>query len=1053
MSRRHISLLSMVLLVILAWSPASAGEGPPAVPDPPVDQIIRWNNLGIAHLGRFREVEAIEAFRKALSLDPEYAVGWINLGIAHLAASDYEAAEQELRHGLERSPSEPFGLYNLGLVYKVQGHNEEALASFHGVLAVDPDDADTLYQVASLHARDREWDEAIHGFRRTIELAPHNVSAYYGLGKALVQSGHQEEGRRYLQLSQDLKLRSEMSITAGLRYGEQGKYSFALEDARIRQMARIPALPAQDLRYVEVSPEASGVTFRHGGGSELTASCEVGSGVALVDVDGDGDLDLYLVNCGTSDEAGDALYRNEGGFRFQDITVAAGLGGSLGPGLAVVFGDYDNDGLPDFYRTGPQGGRLFRNMGDAKFEESGKQAGLPSGVPCAGAAWVDLDHDGDLDLYVIRTGDAGEGNLVFRNDGSGKFEEVSGPTKLAGRGGGFSVTITDLDNDRDIDFILPRTQGLWQILSNDRVGTFTDVAARLMDEPWPAHAVAVGDVNKDGAMDLAATGPGGLRLYLNQSGSRLQSDGEFGRSVPDGPAFGVAFLDFDNDGYLDLAMVPGEASGTALVLLRNVGQGKWVDWTEKAGLDRLPRGRGRGLVVGDLDGDDDLDLVITRAGGRPLLLRNDGGSERNALQLDPRGKNSNRSAIGTKIEVKAGRLWQKTEVVSTSGYLSSGPTRVHFGLGTQERVDTLRFVWPGGVLQDEIDVALGGVKLYEELDRKGSSCPILYAWDGERFAFVTDFLGGAAVGSRVGPDHFNSPDTDEYVKLSADQLVSRDGRLELRMVNQLEEVIFFDGVQLLAVDHPAEVNVYPNERLLPAPPFPEFRIFSAARELAPVAAQDGAGDDVLASVLHLDRTWPDAFKLLSFKGYAEEHSLILDPGDLRDVRQVVLLADAWIDYADSTSNLAASHAAAKLVPPRLEVLDEDGHWVTAIEQMGFPAGLPKTLTIDLTGRFLQRDDFRVRIVTSMRIYWDRMRFAILDDDPQLRVTRLSAREARLGFHGYPRPVSEDGKAPFGYDYADAASNSGWKDFLGAFTRYGDVGELLEAVDDRYVIAR
>ncbi len=1053
MSRRHIPLLSLVLLALLAWG---AGQGPPDRPADKVDQVIRWNNLGIAHLGRFRETEAIEAFRMALGLDPEYAVGWINLGIAHLAASDYEAAEKELRRGLQLSPSEPYGLYNLGLVYKVQGRNAEALAGFQGVLAADPDDPDTLYQVASLHARDRQWDEAIKGFRRTIELAPHNVSAYYGLGKALVQSGDTEEGRRYLQLSQELKSQSVMSTTAGLRYGEQGKYSYALEDARIRQMARIPAPPAQKLRYVAVPPEDSGVAFHHGGGGELTASCEQGSGVALVDVDGDADLDLYLVNCGASDEARDGLYRNEGGFRFQDITVAAGLGGNLGPGRAAVFGDYDNDGLADFYRTGPQGGRLFRNVGEGRFQESGEQAGLPSGVPSAGAAWVDLDHDGDLDLYVIRTGaktGTVQGNLVFRNDGGGKFEEVSGPTKLAGRGGGFSLALTDLDNDRDIDLILPRTQGRWQIFSNDRVGTFTDVAAQWMHDPAPAHAVAVGDVNKDGAMDLAATGPGGLQLYLNRPGARLQPDGEIGSSTLDGPAYGVAFLDFDNDGYLDLAVVPGESSGVALVLLRNVGQGKWIDWTGKAGLDDLPAGRGRGLVAGDLDGDDDLDLVIARAGGRPLLLRNDGGSLRNALQLDPRGKNSNRSAIGTKVEVKAGRLWQKMEVASASGYLSSGPTRVHFGLGAQERVDTLRFVWPGGVLQDELDVALGSVMPYEELDRKGSSCPILYAWDGERFAFVTDFLGGGAVGARVGADRFNTPDTDEYVKLRGDQLASRDGRLELRMVNQLEEVIFFDGVRLLAVDHPEDVSVYPDERLLPAPPFPEFRIFSAVRELAPVAALDGKGRDVLASVLHLDRTWPDGFRLLSFKGYAEEHSLILDPGDLREVRQVVLLADAWIDYADSTSNLAASHAAANLLPPRLEVLDEDGRWVTAIEQMGFPAGLPKTLTVDLTGRFRRDDDFRVRIVTSMRIYWDRLRFAILDDDPQLRVTTLRATEARLGFRGYPRPVSADGKAPFGYDYADAAGSSGWKDFQGAFTRYGAVEELLQEVDDRYVIAR
>jgi Flp pilus assembly protein TadD len=1030
---RQNSFLVAVFVIIVIYGAALAG---PASPDPAaVDEVIRWNNLGIAHLGRFREAEAIEAFQKALALDGDYGVGWINLGIAYLAASDYEPAEKHLQRGLELEPGEPFALYNLGLVYKVQGRNEEAMTSFQGVLGVDPDDPDTLYQVASLHARARQWDEAIGGFRRAIALAPHNVSAYYGLGKALVQSGDHEEGRRLLQLSQDMKAQSEMSTTAGLRYGEQGKYSYALEDDRIRQLAQVPAAPAQALRYVAVPADESGLRFRHAGG-------------------GDGDLDLYLVNCDPAGKQPDALYRNEGGMKFRDITEAAGLAGNLGPGRAAVFGDYDNDGLADFYRTGPQGGRLFRNQGDGTFQEAGEAAGLPALVPSAGAAWADIDHDGDLDLYVVRDAQPATGNLVFRNDGSGRFEEVSGPTKLAGAGGGFSLVFTDLDNDRDIDLILPRLKGRWQIFSNDRVGTFTDVAERALSHPFAAHAATVGDVNKDSGMDVAATGPDGLRLYVNRSGARLDPVEEVAEAAGlSGPAYGVAFLDFDNDGYLDLAAVPGGAEDPALVLLRNSGEGKWTNWTDKAGLDKAPKGRGRGIGVGDLDGDDDLDLVISRAGGAPLLLRNDGGSERNALQIEPRGKNSNRSAAGIKVEVKAGRMWQKMETASSSGYLSSGPTRVHFGLGKQTRADTLRFLWPGGVMQDELDVALGELVSLEELDRKGSSCPILYSWDGERFAFVTDFLGGSAVGYRLGSHRFNTPDTDEYVKIRGDQLAEKNGRLELRMVNQLEEVIFFDGVRLLAVDHPEETRIYPNERLLPAPPFPEFRIFSSAREIDPVSAVDHQGRDVLASVLAVDRTWPDGFRKLRFKGYAEEHSLILDPGPLPMDRQVVLLADAWIDYADSTSNLAASHAGAQLLPPRLEVVGEDGQWVTAIEQMGFPAGLPKTLTVDLTDVFRREDDRRVRIVTSMRIYWDRVRFAVLEEEPRMEVTTLPASSARLSFHGYPRPVSADGKVPFGYDYADAAQTAEWKDFQGAFTRYGAVDELLSDVDDRYVIAR
>jgi hypothetical protein len=454
-----------------------------------------------------------------------------------------------------------------------------------------------------------------------------------------------------------------------------------------------------------------------------------------------------------------------------------------------------------------------------------------------------------------------------------------------------------------------------------------------------------------------------------------------------------------------------------------------------------------------VDADGDVDLVLTNAGGPPTLLRNDGGSARSSLALDAVGKGSNRSGIGAKVEVKAGRLWQKLEVAAGAGYLSGGPTRLYLGLGEHASAETVRVLWPSGVLQDELDVAAGKIAGVEELDRKGSSCPILYAWDGDRFAFITDFLGGAAIGARVSLTAFNHPDTDEYVRVRGDQLRARDGRLELRMVNQLEEVIFVDRARLLAIDHPAPIAIYPNERLLPSPPFPPFEVFAVASERPPASARDDRGEDVRPLLLREDRRWPAGFRLLPFKGYAEEHALVLDPGSIPAAARVVLLADAWIDYADSSSNLAAAQAGIALAPPRLEVVGEDGAWRVALPQMGFPAGLPKTLAVDLTDVIPREGDRRIRIVTSMRIYWDRIRFGVIDAGAPLRTTPLDAETAEVRFVGYPALVSADGKPPFGYDYAAAAPTAGWKDFDGAFTRYGDVRELLSSVDDRFATLR
>ncbi|MGD8376917.1 MAG: FG-GAP-like repeat-containing protein, partial [Acidobacteriota bacterium] len=903
----------------------------------------------------------------------------------------------------------------------------------------------TLYQLGSLYSRERRLDEAIAAFRRSIEMGPGNVSAYYGLGKALLQAGQVEQGRELLERSQEMKQQG-LTTSVGTRYGEQGKYSYAVEDDRVRLLARSAAPPPIEVRYVAVKPDRSGL----GAAGGKKASCGPGPGLAAADLDADGDVDVFLPACD-----GGRFFRNDGGLRFTDVTAERAPEGGLPPASAGVFGDPDKDGVLELFLTGPSGGRLLAPGPDGRLVDRTEEAGLRSPGAASGAAWADVDHDGDLDLYVVRR-DGGEGrtpNLLFRNRGDGTFFEDAGPSGLTGAAGAApSLLFSDADNDRDIDLILPGLDGPWQLMRNDRVGTFTDVAAERGLAAGPARGVAAGDFDKDGFMDLAAAGPEGLRLLRNLSGgSFLQV--ELPASAAGMSASGVAFLDFDNDGFLDLAAAIDAATGPAIRLLRNAGEGRFEDRTDAAGLDRVVAAPARSLLAEDLDGDGDLDLLVSRAGrAAPLLLRNDGGSRNHSLEVEAVGRGSNRGGIGTKVELKSGRLWQKMEVVSTSGFMTGTSGRVHFGLGDRERADTLRFLWPSGVLQDEIDPETDRLAQVQELDRKGSSCPILYAWNGHAFGFVTDFLGGSAIGYRLGAETFNTPDTDEYVKLEADQLVTREGRLELRMVNQLEEVIFFDGVSLLAVDHPSDRRIYPNERLLPAPPFPGFEIFPVEEERAPVAAVED-GVDVLDRILERDRRWPDGFALLPFKGYAAEHALEVDPGELPTGRRIVLLADAWIDYADSTSNLAASQAGLHLQPPRLDVVGEDGRWETKLPQLGFPAGLPKTLAVELTGVLPASGDRRFRIVTNMRIYFDRIRVGIVDEAAEVRLSRLAPAASELRFRGYPRPVSPDGNPPFGYDYDDARERAGWKDFGGAFTAYGDVRGLLEAPDDRYVIAR
>ena len=517
------------------------------------------------------------------------------------------------------------------------------------------------------------------------------------------------------------------------------------------------------------------------------------------------------------------------------------------------------------------------------------------------------------------------------------------------------------------------------------------------------------------------------------------------------------FVDFDNDGDLDLfhlrgQLVAGQVEKRGPELWENQGNGKFVDATSKTGLDQFAGKPYRSATFGDYDNDGDTDILMTVNGGKPVLLRNDGGNQNNWIKVRLQGTNSNKSGIGTKVEVKSGALWQKVEVNGGSGYLSQSPPEVIFGLGQLKSVDALRLLWPGGVLQAEINLPVNQTKLVQELDRKGTSCPLLYTWNGKKYEFVTDFLGGCAIGYLLAPGKYNTPDTDEYVRVTDAQLKLRDGRYSLRMNNQLEEVLFIDQTELVAVDHPVGVELFPNERLMPGPPFPRFKLFAAQNARPPRKAWDHQGRDVLPLLTAVDRNTPQNFKLLPYKGYAEEHSLTLDLGDVASAPQLQLLMTAWIDYADSTANFKASQTGAKLVPPYLQAKDKRGQWETVIPSMGFPAGLPKTMVVDLTGK-LPVGSSEVRIVTSMRIYWDQILVNTFPGVADQKLHRLSPMSADLRYAGFPREYSPDGKRPLIYDYDWIDPVAPWKSHAGDYTRFGTVTPLLDARDDQYVIMR
>jgi Flp pilus assembly protein TadD len=1027
---RYLLGPAVLAAALAAFGASIAGRSsPPQTAQTAVrERAYRANNVGVARLEQFDYKGAERSFREALSLQPDLPLARLNLAIALLYDGRSADALIEAREAVKRLPDTPQAQYVLGLAAKAESSLEEAIAGFSRVTRLDARDAGAKVQLGQIYLQQRKYPEAVELFQDALASEPYNVTAAYNAALALTRGGQAEEGRAAMQRFESLR-DAPYGVTYSQTYLGQGRYGEAL------------ASTGAEPELVSVAPP--GVTFSDttdsltGGGGQPPAASP-GGGITPADLDDDGDVDLVVTGPGPL-----RLLRNDGKRFAPDVRAFAAAGVTDTDGAFA--GDYDNDGRADLFVLREQGHRLLRQQADGTFEDASGAARI-AGVAAAAAAGAlaDLDHDGDLDVLL-----AGRALQVLRNNGDGTFADITSSAGVAGVTGPFSaVAAVDYDNRRDIDIVALGAGAPPKLLRNLRDGTFGDASAETgLAPPGSYSSLAIADVNKDGYPDLFFGRQAAAGVFAVSDGqSRFQT-------VP-APAESAAarlsqFVDYDNDGLLDLLT----ASDRALRLARNVGGNRWIDVTEDARLQvAVPGGaRLQSFGVADLDGDGDRDLVVRFSTGELRVLGN-GAQDRHrrALAVRLAGRVSNRSGLGAKVEIRAGSLRQVLE--TSSSFPAMAPADVIFGLGDRDAADVVRVLWPSGILQAETsfpETPGNRAVTISELDRKPSSCPYLFTWNGERFEFVTDFMGGGEMGSWVGPSVWNRPDPDEFVRIRGDQLRPREGKYELRITNELEEALFVDRVQLVAVDHDRGVEVFPNEGLRSgAQPPPTITASRGARP--PIRAVDEHGHDVLSRISAMDRNYPDDFARLPIRGYAEPHELVLDLGDVSE--RAVLLLTGWTDYAFSSDNVAASQRALELHPPSLQVRDANGRWTTAIVELGFPVGRPQTVVARLEGRFLSGSR-EVRILTNMRIYWDQILVAPSPDDSGVWPRHMSPAAAALRWRGISAEVTPDGREPFSYDYGRVSAAVPWKMLVGRYTREGDVRPLLSSVDDRFVVSR
>jgi hypothetical protein len=375
------------------------------------------------------------------------------------------------------------------------------------------------------------------------------------------------------------------------------------------------------------------------------------------------------------------------------------------------------------------------------------------------------------------------------------------------------------------------------------------------------------------------------------------------------------------------------------------------------------------------------------------------------------------------------------------------------GLGVAERADLVHLRWPDGVMQCELNqVANQKVDLAEN-NRKTGSCPVLFAWNGRRFVCIGDFLGGGGMGYLVAPGVYGQPDRDEAMAITAEQLHAEGGVYRLSITEPMDEIAYLDHLMLDVVDRPPGVSATPDERFAPEGPRPTGQLLAWRQTVEPARATDLKGTDVSDILRYWDRRTVDGFrKLKGWTGYAEEHGVILDFGDrLYDFgkdQALWLCLAGWVEYPYSQTNYAAATAGVSLQAPVIERLDQNGRWCVVEPHAGYPAGLPRLTTLDLTGK-LGGGRCVLRIKTNMECYYDQAFIAVRDRaaEKSLRIKSLPVTRALLGYRGYSREVSWNGEEPLIYDY-DHIDPAPLARLSGKLTRFGDVAELLQQDDDQ-----
>ncbi|MFM8420291.1 MAG: FG-GAP-like repeat-containing protein [Verrucomicrobiota bacterium] len=958
-------------------------------------------NSGATFLSQGDAMRAVETFQQARAMNPANPDVHVNLANAYLRANQPAQAALHAGEAAHLEQGSGAGPYLLGCALLRQNQYSNAVQSLQVAKDLDRTMNAVSFQLGRAYAGWGRFQDAADQFAEVIQFDTNHPSAHYQLSQMLTRLGQRERAAEALE---------------GHRKATAGR-TLAADDPSVYERCdytqpRVPASLEQ--------PEPSGVRVRFADQTTTalgTHAARMSGPVATLDVNRRGWNDLVVL-----DGAGiRILWNSNAVFSTRADPLPLPTTGTV---RTLLPADINNDRYTDLVVVGDNGAAVVRLATNGVMSDATRISNLGS-IPGAAGAFIDFEFTGKLGLALLPKGGPAR---LFRGFGNLAFRDATATSGIPANLVATAVAVDDWNNDDlpDLFFTRPGLPPL--VVFNQRGGPLT---ASNQPAGWPAGiALATGDVNNDLRTDVAILDVKSVDLFLGgmREPRRIAARNHRLRQL--------RFLDFDNDGWPDLLGWGDEG----LRLWRNRGRLGFDDVTSSLGLAGLP---GVDHVLSnDFDRDGDPDLLLSLSGGGLRFLRNDGGNANQSIKARLLGNRSNAGGLGARIEVRAGS-WRTLRTVQ--------PGPVEIGVGKHARLDSVTVRWFDTQLPS-VDIPVEPQVTLEliELTVPSGSCPYLYAWDGERFAFVTDLLGAAPVGLPVAKGRFIEADPEEFVRVGTDATFPRrNGRRVLQVTEELREILYLDAVRLVAVDHPAGIEVHPTSKLVPGRPFPPHGIVGVHRPLPLLRATRLAGDDVTAALQLADgiRVSPPGPPDEGYRGMAGRHGVVLDFGPLPVDEPLSLVMEGWLRFGGGMANIAASQREDFGFPfPVLEAEQPDGSWRKVPVTVGAPAGKTKSIVVPLDGHVVAGMR-RLRLTQEFEIHWDRI--ALMRPAPAAAIARHELQPVVADLHA--RGYSEFAYLPWTtpltpvYDRLLARPNwrftpSGW------VTRPGDVRELLAQRD-------